>query len=444
MPRPRLPFVPLLLTLCLTLPLAGQEISHEGFESGHASMAVAGGLPAAEPGEVGLSAERLARIRAALKGHVDAGELGGAVALVARRGKVAHFEALGRMSGEAEGGMPMRTDALFGLASMTKPITSVAVMMLYEEDRLQLDDPLSRYIPAFAEMTVAVVEEGQEGPDAPYAEVPAEDEITIRDLLRHTSGLTYDFMDKGPVGRLYREELEPDETATLGDFAAKLAELPLVRQPGTGYVYGFSTDVLGYLVEVVSEQPFDRFVEQRILRPLGMKDTAFYVPAEKAERLTTLYAVGEDGKVRPGVRPFFRGYSEPPAIPSGGGGLVSTAADYARFLQMLLNGGRLDSVRLLSRKSVELMTVGHLGEMREVGFYPGFDFGLGFAIRVDLGESGSLGSVGEYAWSGIFNTYFFVDPREEMFAILMTQTSPFGHLDLGSRFKKLVYQSIDD
>jgi CubicO group peptidase (beta-lactamase class C family) len=349
------------------------------------------------------------------------------------------------MDGEADAAVPMRADALFGIASMTKPITSTAVMMLYEEDRFQLEDPVSRYIPSFAEMTVAVVEEGQEGPDAAYTEVPAEREITIRDLLRHTSGLTYDFMDPGPVGRILREELEIDSDAsTLADFVAKLGELPLTMQPGSAFRYGMSTDVLGYLVQVVSGQPFEQFLEQRIFKPLGMVDTAFWVPPEKLERMTTLYAAGDDGKVHPAVRPYFRGYREPPSLPAGGAGLVSTAADYARFLRMLQNGGRLGDVRLLSRKSVELMTTGHLGELRHTGFFPGYDFGLGFAVRVDLGEAGSLGSVGEYAWSGLFSTYFFVDPHEEMFAILLTQTSPFNYLDLGERFKKLVYQAIDD
>ncbi len=427
-------FVLGLLSVCLTLPLAGQGVPQKADP----------GLPAAAPGDVGLSAERLARIGKAVQDHVDRGELAGAVVLVARRGRVAHFEALGRMDGEAEDGVPMRADALFGIASMTKPITSAAVMMLYEEDRFQLDDPVSRYIPALAEMTVIEVEDGHEGPDAPYTTVPAERQITIRDLLRHTAGFTYDFMDPGPVGRLYREQLQPDENATLGDFVTRLAELPLTQPPGSGFRYGLSTDVLGYLVEVVSKQPFDRFLARRIFEPLGMTDTAFYVPAEKVERMTTLYAAGEDGKVKPAVRPWFRGYREPPAAPSGGAGLVSTAADYARFLQMLQGGGRANGVRLLSRKSVELMTTGHLGEMRKVGFFPGYDFGLGFAVRVDVGESGALGSVGEYAWSGIFSTYFFVDPHEQLFAILMTQTSPFAYLDLGSRFKKLVYQAIDD
>ncbi len=390
-----------------------------------------------------MSAERLARIGKAVRNHVDRGQLAGAVALVARRGKVAHFEALGRMDGEADSGVPMRADSIFGIASMTKPITSTAVMMLYEEDRFQLDDPASRYIPALKEMTVAVVEEGREGPDAPYSTVPAEGEITIRDLLRHTAGFTYDFIDSGPVGKLYREELQPGP-GTLADFVSKLAGLPLARQPGTGYVYGHSTDVLGYLVEVVSEQPLEHFLARRIFQPLGMIDTAFYVPPEKLGRMTTLYAAGEDGKVHAAVRPYFRGYREPPEAPAGGAGLVSTAADYARFLQMLLNGGRLNGVRLLSRKSVELMTTGHLGELREQDFFPGYDFGLGFAVRVDLGASASLGSVGEYAWSGLFSTYFFVDPNEQMFALLMTQTSPYDYLDLGSRFKKLVYQAIDD
>ena len=297
--RPSALFVLCLLTL-LPLPLSGQG---------------AGGmLPSAAPGDVGLSAERLARLDGAIESHVEAGELAGAVALVARRGKVAHFEALGRMDGEASNGVPMREDSLFGIASMTKPITSVAVMMLYEEDHFQLDDPVSRFIPELEKMTVAVVEEGHEGPDAPFSEVPAAREITIRDLLRHTAGFTYDFIDPGPVGRLYREKLQPDQDATLADFVARLGELPLARQPGSGFVYGVSTDVLGYLVEVASGQPFDRFLEERIFKPLGMIDTAFWVPPEKVERMTTLYAAGEDGKVKPAVRPYFRGYREPPSL----------------------------------------------------------------------------------------------------------------------------------
>ncbi len=432
MPRDRvLLLVALILLLfCPSSPVLGQGAADAG-------------LSAAAPGDVGLSGARLARIDRMLQGHVEAGELAGAVVLVARRGKVAHFEALGRMAGEAGDGVPMRRDSLFGIASMTKPITSTAVMMLYEEDRIQLQDPISRYIPAFAEMKVLVVDEGQSGPDATYTLVPAARQITIHDLLRHTSGLTYDFMNPGPVGRIYREELEPDPEATLADLVNKLAELPLAAQPGSSFVYGLSTDVLGYLVEVVSEQPFEEFLEQRIFKPLAMSDTAFWASPEKIDRLVTLYAAGEDGKVKPAVHPYFRGYREPPAAPLGGAGLVSTAADYGRFLQMLLDGGRANDVRLLSRKSVELMTTGNLGELRR-GFFTGYDFGLGFAIRADLGQSGSLGSVGEYAWSGVFNTSFFVDPHEEMFAVLMTQVSPLDHLDLGSRFKKLVYQAIDD
>lgn len=398
-------------------------------------------LPSTDPDEVGLSAERLARLDGALRKHIDQGELAGAVALIARRGKVAYFEALGRMSGDGDEAVPMRADALFGIASMTKPITSTAVMMLYEEDRFRLEDPISRFIPELKELSVAVVAEGHSGPDAPFTKVPAEREITIRDLLRHTSGFTYDFMDPGPVGKLYREEMQPQEGATLGDFLAKLGELPLVAHPGDRFVYGVSTDVLGHLVELISGKPLGRFFEERIFRPLGMNDTAFYLPEEKAGRMTTLYIAGEDGKVKPGVRPYFRGYREPPTAASGGGGLVSTAADYSRFLQMFLSGGKLDGVRLLSRKAVELMTTSHLDGRP---FQAGYEFGLGFAVRVGLGSAAKLGSVGEYAWSGLFSTYFFVDPREEMFAILMTQTSPYDYLGFGERFKTLVYQAIDD
>ncbi len=406
-------------------------------------LTVAAQLPTAEPADLGLSASRLGRLTETLQQHIDDGQLAGAVALVARRGKIAHFEAHGRMTGEGDDAVPMHRDTLFGIASMTKPITSAAVMMLYEEDRLLLDDPVSRYIPAMKDLKVAVVEEGHSGPDAPYTTVPAAREITIQDLLRHTTGLTYGFMDPGPVGKLYREALQPG----MGDLAAlvqALSELPLARQPGSRFVYGHSTDVLGYLVELVSGKPLPQFLEVRIFRPLGMIDTAFYVPSDKADRLSALYTLGEDGKVHPGVRPFFRGYSKMPEAPSGGGGLVSTASDYARLLQMFLNGGKLGEVRLLSRKSVELMTANSLGDLPIPRVAPGFGFGLGFAVRVDLGASSLLGSVGEYAWSGIFNTFFFVDPQEELFAILMTQMAPFGHLNLGDRLRVLVNQAIDD
>ncbi len=406
-------------------------------------LSAAAELPTANPADVGLSASRLERLNESLQQHIDRGELAGAVALIARRGKIAHFEALGHMTGEGDDAVRMRRDTLFGIASMTKPITSAAVMMLHEEGHFQLDDPVSRYIPAMKDLRVAVVEEGHSGPDAPYTTVPATREITIRDLLRHTTGLTYGFMDRGPVGKLYREAMQPG-MGDLGAVVKKLGELPLARQPGSSFVYGHSTDVLGYLVEVVSGQSLPDFLDERILRPLGMTDTGFYVPSEKAERLSALYTLGEDGLVHPGVRPFFRGYSKMPDAPSGGGGLVSTASDYARLLQMFLNGGKLGEARLLSRKSVELMTANSLGDLPIPRVAPGFGFGLGFAVRVDLGASSLLGSVGEYAWSGIFNTFFFVDPHEELFAILMTQTAPFGHLNLGDRLRVLVNQAIDD
>jgi len=330
--------------------------------------------------EAGLSADRLHRLDAILQGHIDRGELAGAVALVSRRGKIAHFEAMGRMAGDADDATPMRRDTLFGIASMTKPVTSTAVMMLFEEDRLRLDDPISKYFPMLGNLEVAVIEEGQEGPEAAYSRVPAARQITVLDLLRHTSGFTYDFMDPGPVGRLYREELVPDDRDTLSDFVEKLGTLPLTGHPGSAFSYGVSTDVLGALVEVVSGMRLGRFLDERIFRPLRMGDTAFYVSSDKAERLSTLYVVGEDGKVRPGVRPYFRGYAEPPKAPSGGGGLVSTASDYARFLQMFLNGGQLDGVRLLSRKSIELMTADHLAGTTTPRVAPGYGFGLGRGV----------------------------------------------------------------
>lgn len=398
------------------------------------------GLPTAEPSEVGLAADRLERIRAVFQQEIDDGHMVGAVALVARRGKVAYFEALGEMDREA--GKPMATDAIFRIASMSKPVTSTAAMILLEEGRFLLDDPVSRFIPGFAEMKVAVVDDPAD-PDSPFTLVPAEREVTIRHLLSHTSGLTYGSFNRGPVGRLYREaNLWQDPEATLADFAAKVATLPLVHQPGTAWEYGVSTDVLGYVVEAASGMPFERFLAERVFRPLGMNDTGFYVPDDKTERLAAHYQLQEDGSLKPSAA--YLDFRKPPALPSGGGGLVSTAADYGRFLQMLLNGGTLDGVRILSRKSVELMTADHTVGLEERGLLGDRGFGLGFALRGELGDSGILGSPGSYGWAGIFNTFFWIDPKEELTAVFMTQVTPFGHLGISDRFRVLAYQAVAD
>jgi len=396
------------------------------------------GAEQVRPEEVGLSSERLARIGEFARAETEKGRIAGAVSLVARRGHIVWFDVVGKA--DIEEGRAMREDSIFRIASMTKPIVSLAVMMLHEEGRFLLDDPISRFIPELGKFRVAVVPEGEAVSPEALETVPAAREITIHDLLTHRSGFTYGFINQGPVGELYRRA-RLLESSTTEELVRKLAELPLVHQPGTTFEYSHSTDVLGRLLEVVSGQRLDRFLEERILLPLGMKDTKFYLSAEEADRLVTLYQRGESPSLKPldggrdsrlvvGAKTWF----------SGGGGLVSTAADYYRFLQMLLNGGDLDGARLVSRKTVELMTTDHVG--KEIPIYPGYGFGLGFAVRQELGKGRSLGSEGDYTWGGIFNTVFWVDPKEELILIFLTNFSPY---DLDQRWyvKTLVYQALD-
>jgi CubicO group peptidase (beta-lactamase class C family) len=360
------------------------------------------------------------------------------VSLVARRGHIVLFEAVGEA--DIEEGWPMREDSLFRIASMTKPIVSLAVMMLHEEGRFLLDDPISRFIPELGKLRVAEVPEGEEVAPEALETAPAVREITIDDLLTHRSGFTYGPFNQGPVGELYRRA-NLFAVSTNEELVRRLAEIPLVHQPGTAFEYSHSTDVLGRLVEVVSGQSLDRFLEERIFLPLGMKDTKFYLSEEEAERLVALYQRVD----APPLKPLERGRESrfvvgPKTWFSGGGGLVSTASDYYRFLQMLLNGGELEGRRLVGRKTVELMTQDHVG--MEVRLYPGYGFGLGFAVRGELGKGYSLGSEGEYSWAGIFNTFFWVDPKEELILIYLSNVSPFD-LDQGWYVKTLVYQALD-
>ncbi len=403
---------------------------------------LASGTERVRPEEVGLSSERLSRLGEFALTEIEKGRIAGAVSLVARRGHIVYFESVGKA--DIEEGRAMREDSIFRIASMTKPIVSLAVMMLHEEGRFLLDDPISRFIPELGKLRVAVVPEGESVSPEALETVPAAREITIHDLLTHRSGLTYGFLNKGPVGELYRRARLLETVSTTENLVRKLAELPLVHQPGTTFEYSHSTDVLGMLVEVVSGQRLDRFLEERILLPLGMKDTKFSLSAEEADRLVTLYQRGEAPSLKPldGGRESRLVITEggPKTWFSGGGGLVSTAADYYRFLQMLLNGGDLDGTRLVSRKTVELMTKDHLG--KEIPINPGYGFGLGFAVRQELGKGRSLGSEGDYTWGGIFNTVFWVDPKEELILIFLTNFSPY---DLDQRWyvKTLVYQAID-
>jgi CubicO group peptidase (beta-lactamase class C family) len=370
---------------------------------------------------------------------VDEGKIAGAVTLVARQGKVAHFEATGLM--DRESGRPMERDAIFRIASMTKPITCTAVMMLFEEGHFLLDDPVADFLPELAQAKVFVRETAQ-GVDAADLERP----ITIRHLLMHTSGLTYDFYPDDPVSQIYaREQIgRPDEP--MADKIRRLATLPLTHQPGAGWTYGMSHDVLGRLVEVISGQPFDVFLQQRILGPIEMTDTGFFVPAHQPDRLATVYVSDGRGGLERDLNESDR--SKPPVYPSPGGGLVSTATDYARFCQMLLSGGVLGSSRILGRKAVELMTANH---WRGGGspFPPvlsalnGYGFGLGMRTLVDVAQSGLPSSAGEYGWSGAYSTHFWVDPREQLLGMLLVQLAPFT-LRPGQLFQTLAYQALVD
>ena len=368
-------------------------------------------LPVAKPESVGLSSERLARIATAVQHDVDAHLISGAVTLVVRHGQVAWFDAQGMADREA--GKAMTKDAIFRICSMTKPITTTAVMMLYEEGKFLLEDPVSKYLPEFKNPRVLV----KPASGASYT-IPATREITIRDLLRHTSGLTYNW--NADLGQAYQDAqvasglLQYD--GTIGDSVARLGPLPLLFNPGDRFEYSLSVDVLGRLVEVVSGIPLDQFLKTRILDPLGMKDTYFFLPDDKVPRLATAYTYYEGkGLARFPDKPIVEGtmaysadypYRGPRKLFSGGAGLVSTAMDYARFCQMMLGGGKLGDVRILSRKSVELMSHDQLGRID-----PDRGFGLGFGVDGVKGPLPELGSVGSYNWGGFFYTSFVMTPR---------------------------------
>jgi len=382
-----------------------------------------------------------------MQGFVDRREAAGIVTLLARNGRVADVHASGFQ--DAESRSTMRTDTIFRIASMTKPVTSVAVMMLYEEGKLLLTDPVSKFIPAFKGQRVRAT-----GPDAPPEPVPARRDSNIRELLSHRSGLTYGFLNGGPVGQGYRANGVPDGLATtsltLAEAMDKLAAEPLVSQPGTAWNYSLSTDVLGRVVEVVSGQSLDAFFRERIFKPLGLNDTGFDVPEGKWSRLATVYSPDGAGGIRPMKDPETFGntvmspvawYQAPKTYFSGGAGLVSTARDYARFAQMLLNGGELDGVRLLSPKTIELMTTSHTSDLPPSGLVGGgAQFGLGFRVVTDLGATQTLGSHGLYGWSGIYGTVFWVDPKEKLVAIMLVQRYPGS--PVAAAFQPLVYQAI--
>ncbi len=396
-------------------------------------------LPTAKPEQVGLSSERLNKLTATFKADVDKGVIPGAVVLVARHGRVALFEAVGVRDPETKAAMTK--DSIFRIYSMSKPITSVAAMTLFEDGKFFLAEPISKYIPQLGGLTVGV-----EKPDAtgkPTLElVPVQRPITIHDLFRHTSGLTYGFFGNTLVKKMYVDTKVWNDYPSNAELVDRLAKLPLAYQPGTTWDYSHSTDVLGRLVEVISRQTLYQFEKERLLDPLGMKDTSFYVTDKsKQDRIVEPFANDRNF----GIDADFNDPRVVQAWESGGGGMVATAMDYARFCQMLLNGGSLDGKRILGPKTVAYMTADHLGTSIIPGplYLPGagFGFGLGFAVRKDAGVSPFAGSVGELNWGGAGGTFFWIDPKEDMFVVFMMQ-SPKQRVPYRFVLKEMVYAAI--
>lgn len=420
----------LLLVFC-SVPALGQE------------------LPKAKrPEDAGFSSERLARIATVFQGQVDKGAIPGAVLLVARDGKVVFLQSVGYQDREKK--IPMKSDAIFRIASMSKPITSVAVMMLAEEGKIDLLAPVSQYLPEFKDVKVGVEKTDPATGKATLVLEDPQHAMTVQDLLRHTSGLVYGAFGTSLVHQEYNKANLHDRSQTLAEFVTKLTKLPLAHQPGTTWEYGMSVDVLGRIVEVVSGMPFDQFVEQRITKPLGMRDTGFYVTAQQASRVAEPQVDPATGQ-RPGVATGENLTKEKVKWFSGGGGMLSTTGDYARFCQMLLNGGDLDGARLLSPKTVAIMSSDQLpsglprvGGAEDLSPVPelGQSFGLGFAVRTRLGPNPVSGSVGDYFWAGAYGTYFWVDPQEKLYAIVMLQM-PFQLSGPHRRaMRELVYAAL--
>ena len=416
------------LALCLVGTLGGIQ------------AALAEVLAPTVPESVAVSSERLERLTATLQQYVDDGQLAGAVALVARHGRVVYHETVGMR--DIESSDAMRKDAIFRIASQTKALVSAAVMALQEQGKLLISDQLAKYLPEFEATTVAVEQDG-----GGYKVEPSRQPITLRDLLTHTAGIDYgqgiakDRWAKADIQGWYfahREEV-------MLDTVARMASLPFSAHPGERFVYGYNTDILGGVVERVSGQSLDTFLRETIFQPLGMDDTHFYLPPDKTGRLATVYSASESGLKRapePGLGIGQGHYLKGPRISfSGGAGLLSTAKDYARFLQMMLNGGSLDGRRVLSRKSVELMTVDHLNG---IPFRAGQGFGLGFSVVTDVGARGQPGSVSEFGWGGAYHSTYWVDPQEGLVVVYLTQLIPANGLDDHSKLRALVYQALTD
>jgi CubicO group peptidase (beta-lactamase class C family) len=402
-------------------------------------LAAGSGAQALEPGvpeSLGLSSARLERLSQALEDYVDDEQLAGSVTLVARHGKIAYLEAFGQR--DIESRSAMQRDSIFRIASQSKAIVTTAAMILQEEGRLLITDPVGNYLPEFADTTVAEARAGG------YVVVPASRPVTIRDLMTHTSGFDYGdgvaadrWAAAGITGYYFSDRDEP-----IRETVRRMASLPASAHPGEVWIYGYSIDILGAVVEQAAGLPLDQFLRDRLFEPLGMTDTSFYLPRDKRDRLATVYGMfdgeleraPEEGAAGQGA--FVDG---PRKSFSGGAGLLSTASDYARFLQMILNGGELDGVRLLSPKTVELMSTNHLGD---IPFRPGVGFGLGFSVLEDVGMRGTPGSVGELGWGGAYHSTYWVDPVEQLVVVHLTQLVPVGDIDDQAKVRTLIYQAI--
>ena len=387
-------------------------------------MGFAGELPVTSPENVGMSSEKLAQIKSSVQTLIDNEKMAGASIIVARKGKIVLFETFGMMDKKAN--KPMQPDTIFRIYSMSKPITSVAAMMLYEQGKLKLDNPISKYIPGFKGLKV-------------YSESGKHDDqvrqMSVRDLLRHTSGLTYGYFGNTAVDKMYRTKGVLNRKSSLQAMINKLSGIPLLYQPGTKWHYSVSTDVLGYLVQKVSGQPLDEFFRQNIFEPLDMKDTAFHVPNEKVNRFAACYGPRQNGGLRIVDEPTTSRYLIRAKLFSGGGGLVSTARDYLRFSQMLLNKGQLDGKRLLRCETVEMMTSNQLPDSVKRG--EGEGFGLGFSVRLSDGKFPQ----GEYGWGGAASTHFWISPKDELIVIALSQYMPFSS-QLQNAVKSIIYDSI--
>ena len=399
----------------------------------HATAPQTPSLPEAKPETLGLSPVRLQRATDAFRREVDKGTLPGLTFMVARRGQIGWFDAIGRQAPASSA--PMAKDSIFRIYSMTKPIVSVGIMMLLEEGRFILNDPVAKFIPEFANQKVGVETNGQ------LELVPIQRAMTIQDLLRHTSGITYDHTGNGLVQQLYQQSRLRSRKITNAEHATMVASLPLMSQPGAQWNYSRSTDILGRIIEIVSGKTLGAFLTERILAPLQMAETAFHTAEDNAGRLAEAFPIDPWN----GEKVQLFDMLERPTMESGGGGLVSTTMDYARFCQMLLNGGTLDGAAIIGRKTLQLMASDHLGPHVKVDsplMPPGHGFGLGFAVRTHQGMAPFPGSLGQFFWSGMAGTFFWIDPVEEMFAVLMMQ-GPGQREYVRSLFRNLVYAAID-